>query len=122
MADTTKLGNAGEHLVMAELLYRGFHAFRADRSNPAFDISVHHAGQSSLIRVKTTSSGSCQWTTKANGTIFLELQPERDFVALVNLASGSLRSAEIYVIPTSRVDWELRACHSFFLSHPRRDG
>ncbi len=25
------IGNAGEHLIMAELLYRGYQAFRADR-------------------------------------------------------------------------------------------
>ena len=32
-------GNAGEHLVMAELLARGFDAYWADRGNPAFDIA-----------------------------------------------------------------------------------
>lgn len=31
-------GNVGEHLVMAELLHRGFDAYWADRGNPAFDI------------------------------------------------------------------------------------
>lgn len=51
MANTTNTGNAGEHLVMAELLSRGFHAFLADRANPAFDIAVYKDGRHALIRV-----------------------------------------------------------------------
>ena len=32
-------GNAGEHLVMAELLMKNFDAYMADRGNPDFDIA-----------------------------------------------------------------------------------
>jgi len=34
------IGSASEHLIMAELLAREFHAFMADRSNPVFDIAA----------------------------------------------------------------------------------
>ena len=38
--NSENIGSAGEHLIMAELLARGFHAFMADRSNPVFDIAA----------------------------------------------------------------------------------
>lgn len=51
MGYATNVGNAGEHLVMAELLAQGFHAFMADRANPAFDISVYKDRKHSVVRV-----------------------------------------------------------------------
>jgi hypothetical protein len=40
---STSTGNAGEHLVMAELLARGFDAYWADRANLAYDPSPGHS-------------------------------------------------------------------------------
>src|SRR5215210_3773397 len=56
---------------MAELLYRGFHAFRADRANPAFNVSVYKDGHHSLLRVKTTKWPNVQWMAKKDGTDFV---------------------------------------------------
>jgi len=124
MSDSTKVGNAGEHLVMAELLYRKFHAFRADRANPAFDISVYKLGQHSLLRVKTTTAQNVQWTAKQDGTdfgtVFLEMT-ERDFVALVDLRNG-VRGAIIYIIPTKVLNEELKLCYDHWHKYSRRNG
>lgn len=121
MVNTTNTGNAGEHLVMAELLSRGFHAFLADRANPAFDIAVYKDSRHALIRVKTTTGDSAQWSTKADGTIFLEMKDEGDFVAIVRM-KGAARAADIYIVPTAEVDAHLRRNHKHYASIPARDG
>jgi hypothetical protein len=122
MSDTTKTGNSGEHLVMAELLHQGFHAFRADRANPAFDISVYYRGRQAMVRVKTTLNDSAQWIAKKkDGTLFLEMQKRNDFVVLVDMRNG-VRGAVIYIVPTHIIDRELRQCHEHWNSFPKRDG
>lgn len=121
MGYATNVGNAGEHLVMAELLARGFHAFMADRANPAFDISVYKDRKHSVVRVKTTTSASLQWNAKSDDTIFLEMARKNDFVAIVVLKSG-VRAADIYIVPTVVADRTLRRCHEHWHKYGRRDG
>ena len=81
------VGNAGEHLIMAELLARGYHAFMADRGNPAFDAAaILPDGRQVKIRVKTCSTNrTFQYNAKRDGTIFLDYDPSdpTDFCALV---------------------------------------
>ena len=117
------IGNAGEHLVMAELLYRGYQAFRADRGNPAFDIAVDVSGRTSLIRVKTTTAdhGAAQWSAKSGGRVFLDKRDERDFVAIVDMRGGP-RGAVFYLVPTRVVKEHNARNHHVYLQHPRRDG
>jgi len=117
------IGNAGEHLVMAELLYQGHQAFWADRGNPAFDIAVDVYGRTSLIRVKTTTAnlGAAQWTAKPDGRVFLDLRHERDFVAIVDMRNGP-RGAVFYLVPTPVVEEHHARNHPEYLRHPRRDG
>ena len=118
---SVSIGNAGEHLLMAELLARGFQAFMADRGNPAFDIAVDVSGHTSMIRVKTTRHSDVQWSAKKNGDVFLDKRPERDFVAIVDLRGG-VRAAVIYFVPTSVAERELADNHREYLSHPKLDG
>lgn len=122
-AESVCIGNAGEHLVMAELLAQGFQAFMADRNNPAFDIAVDAGGVTSMIRVKTTTAdyGAAQWSMKRTGDVFLDVRPERDFVALTDLRGG-VRGAVIYLVPTPVVDAELRRAMAVYYSRPNRDG
>jgi len=116
-------GNMGEHLLMAELMYNGFHAFMADRGNTAFDISTlwSPTGRAAHIRVKTTSNSSAVWTVKKSGDIFLEIQAENDFVAIVDIAKG-VRNRDVYIVPTKVLLQHIEADHSHYVSHPKKDG
>jgi hypothetical protein len=118
MGDTTAIGNAGEHFVMAELLARGLQAFRADRSNTAYDLAVFSGEKHSLIRVKTATSDNLQWSAKKTGEIFLQMKKSSDFVAIVIIKSQTnpIRSAQVYIVPTVVVDREIRKCHAFWLA------
>ena len=119
-------GNVGEHLVMAELLYRGFDAYWADRGNPAFDVACRWKGErelsrSTYLRVKTTSNHSAVWTVKKTGEIFLNLEQENDFVIIVDLGSG-LKERDIYIVPTHILEKELQKNHADYVSLPKKDG
>lgn len=121
MADTTAIGNAGEHLVMANLLEMGFQAFMADRGNTAFDISCVDGPRHTLLRVKTTTADMVKWTAKKNDSIFIDLRENNDFVALVDLRLG-IQGAQIYILPSGLVSNTLQELHPFYISHPRQDG
>ena len=116
-------GNVGEHLVMAELLYRGFDAYWADRGNPAYDIACfwNASRRATRIRVKTTSNHSAVWTVKKSGAIFLDRQPTDDFTVIVDLGDG-IRERDIYVIDTGVLEQRLQADHAHYVSHPKKDG
>ena len=120
---SSSIGNVGEHLVMAELLYRGFDAYWADRGNPAFDISCHWnaSGRATRLRVKTTSNHSAVWTVKKSGLIFLDKQAKDDFTVIVDLGR-SLRDRDIYIIGTNELEGRLQTDHAFYVSHPKKDG
>jgi hypothetical protein len=110
-------GNAGEHLIMAELLSQGFDAYWADRGNPAFDVACFWGSRASRLRVKTTSNGEAVWSAKRDGAIFRELQEEgADFVTICDVRNG-IRGAVIYVVPTHLVEKELVKNHNEYCAH-----
>lgn len=115
-------GNAGEHLVMAELLAKGFDAYWADRGNPVFDIACfwNASHRATRLRVKTTSNGDAVWTARKTG-IFLDVQPSDDFVIICNIKQG-VRGADIYVIPTPTVEEHLTRAHEFYCATPSPSG
>ena len=55
--DCLSFGKAAEHLVCAELLFAGYHAFLADQGSP-FDIVVSVGGRLLRVQVKATSGVS----------------------------------------------------------------
>ena len=92
-------GNAGEHLVMAELLMQDFEAYWADRGNPDFDVSCvwKPSQRKTRLRVKTASDGNAVWTAKKKtGLLFGQIQPEDDMVVICDLTKG-IRGAEFYI-------------------------
>ncbi|MEZ5832756.1 MAG: hypothetical protein R3D05_16400 [Dongiaceae bacterium] len=101
---------------MAELLARGYQAFWADRGNTAFDVSVVAGNRHSLIRVKTSASTHLQWSTKRDGTIFPQMRKSGDYVAIVTVKNGSIRDADIYLVPTHIVDREIRKCQAHWVA------
>ncbi|MGQ0559865.1 MAG: hypothetical protein ACT4OE_09830 [Sphingosinicella sp.] len=116
-------GNVGEHIVMAELLYRGFDAYWADRGNPAFDISCHwnDTGRATRLRVKTTSNHSAIWTVKRSGLIFIDKQPKDDFTVIVDMGR-SLRDRDIYIVDTNYLEARIQADHTDYITHLKKDG
>ena len=123
MVVSSAKGNLGEHLVMSELIHQGFHAFMADRDNPAFDVMSLWAASSRrcVLRVKTTSNHSAVWTVKKSGKIFLDQQDDDDFVVIVDIGAG-LRDRDIYLVPTGELLKCLENDHAHYVSHPKKDG
>jgi hypothetical protein len=129
MANHVKVGNAGEHLVMAELLFRGCHAFMADRGNPAFDLTAILLDNRQLkIRVKTCGlNRTVQYNSKKSGQVFLELcdDDNTDFVAIVaprKRQTFTSRSAECWIIPTQILNADLWATDKSYFATTNRNG
>jgi len=125
MADSTSTGNAGEFLVLAELLHRGFHAGLAERGNPIYDVLARHGGRYSSLRVKTSRSRTFQWTATGVGPddpSLPHVDPDdtTDFTVLVAFDGKGPRSAETYVIPSVVVDRTLRDVNNHYLSFPNQ--
>lgn len=107
---------------MAELLYRGFDAYWADRGNPKFDIACfwNESDRATRLRVKTTSNHSAIWSMKNNG-LFLEMQAKNDYVMIVNLGQG-LRERDIYILPTKLLAEDIERDHRHYTSVLKNDG
>ena len=119
----TIIGNAGEYLVVGELLRRGVIAAPAPRNNPGFDVLATNGIKSLNIRVKTKTeaSDSWVWMCKKDGTIFKNLSDKSDFTVLVDL-KDTQTSPEYYIIPTVELDKELRAIFERWLESPPKRG
>lgn len=83
----TTIGNAGEYLVVGELLKRGVITALAPRNNPGFDVLATNGTKSLNIRVKTKTeaANSWVWMCKKDGTLFTNLSGKLDFTVLVDL-------------------------------------
>ncbi|GAF82242.1 unnamed protein product [marine sediment metagenome] len=119
----TIIGNAGEYLVVGELLKRGVIAAPAPRNNPGFDVLATNGINSLNIRVKTKTeaSDSWVWVCKKDGTIFKNLSDKSDFTVLVDL-KDTRASPEYYIILTVELDRELRAIFKRWLESPPKRG
>lgn len=109
-------GNAGEYLVMAELLLRDFDAYMAGRENPAFDIAcfANPSRRATRLRVKTTTDGRAKWSAKSDGSVFRNTGDGDDFVVIANLGVTSGKR-EFYVVPTNVVDAALKSDFEFYI-------
>jgi hypothetical protein len=59
-------GNAGEYLVMGELLRRGYDAQLADRNTKGYDLLVGSSGKSSLRKVQVKSVRTPPWYVRVS--------------------------------------------------------
>jgi hypothetical protein len=121
------VGRLGELVVEMELLARGWVTgnFNATTANAAaWDLFAAKAARSVKLRVKAKRPGvdGLQWSAKADGSIFLHLDPNdsADFVAAVDFRPAG--NWDVYVLPTMIVADALSSHHSRWLSTPRRDG
>ena len=119
----TIIGNAGEYLVVGELLRRGLIAAPAPRNTPGFDVLVTNGINSLNIRVKTKTeaSDSWVWICKKDGTIFKNPSDKLDFTVLVDLKDEQT-SPEYFIIPTVELDKELNAIFNRWLESPAKRG
>jgi len=118
---STAKGNAGEHLVMAELLVRDFDAYWADRGNTDFDVACfwNKTDRSTRLRVKTSSDGGAVWSAKKGG-LFSDIRAN-DYVVICNI-KGGIRNASYYIVPTPVVAKHLETNHQLYCSIPGRGG
>lgn len=117
------IGNAGEYLVAAHLLMRGFHGGFADRGNRAFDLITRKGNSFAGIRVKTSTHAATRftWTARKDGHVFLEIGG-RDFVVMVYMPKKQIAQARFWIMPTPLIDATLKDCHRQWLASNRRDG
>lgn len=128
MSSSARIGNAGEHYVMACLLAQDFDAGLADRGNPNFDILIRtRSGDFRAIRVKTTSTDSFQWTAKGDLDPlpgFDRDNPDPRDVSVLVAFNGQRPgpNTEVYVIPTARLVADINRCFEHYHSFPKKDG
>jgi hypothetical protein len=117
------VGAAGEKLVEAKLLRRGWLPANANasvRNAAVFDIHAEKKGRVVSLRVKTCGPGIDAFQFNDQLIQSTELG-RRDYTILVAMGS---REAEdrFYIIPTSVVRDEVAARRQHFLKTPKRDG
>lgn len=117
------IGNAGEYLVVGELLRRGIIAAPAPRNNPGYDVLATNGVKSINIRVKTKTNAadSWVWMCKGDGTIFKHLVENMDITILVDLKDDK-ESPDYFVVDTQDLNARLNEIHLYWLSHPGRNG
>lgn len=119
----TIIGNAGEYLVVGELLKRGIIAAPAPRNNPGFDVLATNGVKSLNIRIKTKTeqANSWVWMCKKDGSIFKNIQSNSDFTVLVDL-KNELTPPEYYVLLTSKLDEKIREGYENWVKSPPKRG
>lgn len=125
MPTGSNTGNAGEFLVLTELLHRDFHAGLAERGNPVYDILARYGSRYTSLRVKASRSRKFQWSATGPGPGHLSLpglhpNDETDFTVLVAFNDQGPRSAEIYIVPSLVVERTLTDAHEHYHRYPNR--
>ena len=119
--DSTLLGAAGEHYVMAELLWRGYVAALAPQGVPNVDIVVTDREGARLcsIQVKTRRFGSNGgWMMNAKHQ---PITSERLFDRFVDFQKENEKPL-VFIVPASVVASVLATSHRKWLSNPGKSG
>jgi hypothetical protein len=122
-SQSTLLGAAGEHHVVAELLRRGFIAALAPQGVPNADIVVTDVEASRLcpIQVKTRrdigSDGG--WHMKAKHE---NIRSDRLFYCFVDFGKTTDARPTVYLLPSALVAEVLFTAHRKWLAKPGKKG
>jgi hypothetical protein len=122
-SQSTLLGAAGEHHIMAELLRRGYIAALAPQGVPNADIVVTDIEGSRLcsIQVKTRralgSDGGWHMKAKHEGIL-----GERLFYCFVDFGSTTEDRPVVHVLPSGLVAEVLKKSHQVWLATPGKKG
>ena len=120
-SDSTLLGAAGEHYVMAELLRRGYIAALAPQGVPNVDVVVTDRDGSRLcsIQVKTRWNGSNGgWMMNAKHE---RITGERLFYCFVDMKQENEKPL-VFIVPATVVSNALSVSHQKWLATPGRSG
>ncbi|PKB67780.1 MAG: hypothetical protein BZY81_03885 [SAR202 cluster bacterium Io17-Chloro-G4] len=122
---STIIGNAGEYLLVGELLKRGIVAVPAPRNTPGFDVLATTGQRSCNIRVKTKTPASTSWVWMCakdeNRTIFKNMLDDGDFTVLVDL-KGSDEFPDYFILPTRILNDRLKDGFRKWAESPGRGG
>ena len=143
MTDTKSLtgphvftGNAGESLVVGELLRRGVIAALTPRNTPHWDVLATNGETSASIRVKTRSHRASTWVCRVAKNSEFDKQPwrrtvfpnqmEHDFVALVDLGNPAAvdprEPVRYWIIPTDLLEKWLQDRFKRYVRTPGKNG
>ncbi len=105
---TILVGGAGEHYVIAELLYRGIIAGASPRNSTPYDILATDRIHNANIRVKCKSAHSDGWQFKRDdkGNVYRTIG-RNDFTVLVALRGLGKRPA-FFIMPTRHLNGHMR--------------
>lgn len=123
------IGAAGELIVQARLLVRGWTAGNVNSGGmmnaPAIDLLAAKGSQTIRVAVKTTGHGgqNAQWSVIQNWTTLFKGGARPDFVIFVWFTDRKAPDAcRIFVVPADVVDADVLECHRHWHKFPRRDG
>jgi hypothetical protein len=123
------IGAAGELIVQARLLVRGWTAGNVNSGGmmnaPAIDLLAAKGLRTIRIAVKTTGHGgqNAQWSVIPNWTTLFKGDVRPDFVVFVWFTNPkALDECRIFVVPADVVDAALLASHQHWHKYLRRDG
>ena len=121
----TIIGNAGEYLLVGELLKRGIVAAPAPRNTTGFDVLAATGQNSCNIRVKSKTPAATSWVWMCgkdeNRTIFKGMLDEGDFTVLVDL-KGYDDPPEYFILPTRLLNENLKERFRAWVESPGRGG
>jgi hypothetical protein len=121
----TIIGNAGEYLLVGELLKRGVVAAPAPRNTPGFDVLATTGQQSCNIRVKTKTPAAKSWVWMRgkddSRTIFKGMLDKGDFTVLVDL-KGYDDSPDYFILPTGILNERLQKGFEEWVQSPGKGG
>lgn len=122
-SQSTLLGAAGEHHIMAELLRRGYIAALAPQGVPNADIVVTDINGSRLcsVQVKTRRDIGADggWHMKAKHE---SIKSDRLFYCFVDFGKTKETRAVVYVLPSTVVAEVLSVAHRKWLANPGKNG
>jgi hypothetical protein len=129
MARSQAIGSAGELIVPARLLVRGWTTGNVNTGGmmnaPAIDLFAAMGKNTLRIAVKATGHGqsSVQWGMKPDWKTLFKGDDRPDFVVFVWFTDKvRLDDCRIFVVPARVVDRDVRKVHKFWHSFKRRDG
>ena len=129
MAQPQAIGAAGELIVQARLLVRGWITGNVNSGGmmnaPAIDLFAAKGKSTITIAVKATGHGhsSVQWGTKPDRQSLFKGDVRPDFVIFVWFSDvGHLDDCRIFIVPARIVDRDVLNSHKFWHAHKRRDG